>query len=448
MIYIENDLCELKQELTDDVKKEIIAFLNSKGGTIYIGVTDDGVVKPITNNKIRDVIDTNLSSWIEEAFYPRPSNLINHYFNSDNIMVIEIKEGVEKPYYLKGKGPKPSGVYKRLGRSCRQASEDEILSMIMDSKDYYYEKDIAEEQELTFKFFFSVCEEQLINHQKRNLKSLGIINSDDKYTNLGLLLSDQSPIVVKFAKYDGNMNFLLKKEFKGSLLKILSQTIENASSYNDISAVIDTKTFRRIETFSYPELSLREGILNAFCHADFFIRSNIKIEFFPTYLKISNPGGIYKATLEDIMSGIQTYRNPGLVNILNKLKLIENFGTGIPRMTNSYSNYSEKPIFKPSDNFFILTLPNINQMHDPLHDPLGDPLHDSLSANLKDFDLLVLKSIHQNPGFNSKKLLKIIALEDSTATIDKIKNSIKRHLKGLCEFRGDRSAGGYYLKEK
>ena len=257
MKYIENDFCELKQELTEDVKKAIIAFLNTKGGTIYVGVTDDGVAVPQTDNKARDKIDTTISGWIEEAFHPRPSNLIKHYFNSDNVMVIDIKEGSEKPYYLKGKGPKPSGVYKRLGRSCRQASEDEILSMIMDTKGYYFEKDVSEEQELTFKYFFSECEEQGISHQKRNLKSLGIINSDNQYTNLGLLLSDQSPIVVKFAKYDNNMNFLLKKEFKGSLLKVLHQIIENASSYNDISAVIDTKTFRRIETYSYPEVSLR-----------------------------------------------------------------------------------------------------------------------------------------------------------------------------------------------
>ena len=56
-------------------------------------------------------------------------------------------------------------------------------------------------------------------------------------------------------------------------------------------------------------------MLNAFAHANYFIRSNIKIEFYDDLLKITNPGGIYEATLEQILAGVQTYRNPRLVNI-------------------------------------------------------------------------------------------------------------------------------------
>lgn len=67
-----------------------------------------------------------------------------------------------------------------------------------------------------------MCEDNEIAHDKRHLKSLDLISKDDKYTNLALLMSDQSPIVVKFAKYDKNMNFLVKSEHKGSLLKVLN----------------------------------------------------------------------------------------------------------------------------------------------------------------------------------------------------------------------------------
>lgn len=446
MKYQETDVLELKQELTADVKKEILSFLNTDGGTVVIGVKDDGEIVPITDNAIRDNLDTTISSWIQEAFYPRPYNLIKHHFNDDDVMVIEIQGGHEKPYYLKEKGPKPSGVYKRVGRSCRQASEDEILSMIMESKGYYYEKDLSEEQELTFKYFFSTCEDQNIPHTKRNLKSLNIITSDNKYTNLGLLLSDQSPILVKFAKYDSEMNFVVKKEFSGSILKVLDNVLEHVSNYNDVSAVIDGKSFKRIETVSYPGSCLREGILNAFAHADYFIRSNIKVELFPDSLKITNPGGIYKASLDDIMSGVQTYRNPGLVNILNKLKYIENFGTGIPRIMQSYSSVEANPVFNPSLNFFMLTLPNLNAMSDPIGDPIDDPLSDPIAERLTDFELILLSTIRANPGCNASKLLEIMKEKDDKATLDKIKNSLKRNLTNLCEFRGPRNSGGYYLK--
>lgn len=94
------------------------------------------------------------------------------------------------------------------------------------------------------------------------------------------------------------------------------------------------------EIVSYPGASLREMILNAFVHADFFIRSNIKIEFFADKCIITSPGGIFNASMEEIMKGTQTYRNHKLVNIFDKLGLIENFGTGIPRTLDAYKKDS------------------------------------------------------------------------------------------------------------
>ena len=126
--------------------------------------------------------------------------------------------------------------------------------MIMESKDYRFESDISEEQDLTFKYFIQICYENNIEHEEKNLKSLGLLNKENKYINLGLLLSDQSPIIVKFAKYDKNLNFLVKKEFKGSLLKCLDLALENAANYNDVSAIIDNTSWKRIETISYPGL--------------------------------------------------------------------------------------------------------------------------------------------------------------------------------------------------
>ena len=135
----------------------------------------------------------------------------------------------------------------------------------------------------------------------------------------------------------------------------MKNILENAANYNDISAVIDGTSWQRKETISYPGASLRESILNAFCHSNYFIRSNIKIEFYDDKVKITNPGGIYQATLEQIFDGVQTYRNPGLVNILSKLHYVENFITGIPRILEAYENSTKKVDFSVSDNFLSLS---------------------------------------------------------------------------------------------
>ena len=454
MKYSESDIIELKKELTEDIKKEIVAFLNTNGGTIYVGVDDDGNVFPITKNKERDYIDTKIGNWIQDSFYPDVTSSIKYYFNNDNIVVIDVSEGKNKPYYLREKGPRPSGVYKRVGRSIRPAKEDEILSMIMSSKDFSYEKEISDEQDLTFKRFNSICEENNIIVDKRHYKSLGLINKEGLYTNLALLMSDQSPVEVKFAKYDRHMNFIVKKTYKGSLVKILEDVLEHASGYNDVSAIIDRKSFKRIETVSYPGDCLREGILNAFCHADYFIRSNIKIEFFNDKVKITNPGGIYNASMEDIMNGIQTYRNPALVNIFNKLGYIENFGTGIPRILNAYNNSFKQPEFNSSENFFILTLPNMNDpQSDPVYDLEKDPVNymikdsNNFYCSLNDLDLMILKVVKEYPGLRVPALTEILVKDDSSITSDRIKNSLKRNLKDYIEFRGAAKNGGYYLKK-
>ena len=72
--------------------------------------------------------------------------------------------------------------------------------------------------------------------------------------------------------------------------------------------------------------------------------------------------------------------------------------------------------------------------------------NDSLNKRLSDFDLLVLKSIKDNPGLNAKQLLDIVSILDKTATLNRIKNTIKRNLVDLCEFRGSRRSGGYHFK--
>lgn len=170
--------------MIDGIKSEIIAFLNSDGGIIYVSVEDDGSIIGI-NNQAKDSIDLKLGSWIQEAFFPKPSGLIRYYYNEDSVLVIEVSKGTNKPYYLREKGPKPSGVYIRVGRSKRKANDDEILRMIMDSHGYSYEDDISDEQTLTFKAFNQALEDNDIKLTPRLMNTLGLKNKKSKFAEMG-----------------------------------------------------------------------------------------------------------------------------------------------------------------------------------------------------------------------------------------------------------------------
>lgn len=438
--YAEDEKTELKRELTDEVKSEILAFLNGKGGTVFVGVEDDGTVIGFSDNKVKDEMDLKLGNWIQEAYFPKPSGLIEYSFNRDNVLEIKVSKGISKPYYLRDKGPKPSGVYIRVGRSKRKANEDEILRMIMETRRYSYEEDISDEQELTFRSFERVLEENDMNLTERMMNTFGMKTRDGEFTNLAFLLSDQSDIVVKLAEYDSELNFRLKKSFKGSLVRILDDVEEQTERLNDLRVIIDGSSFTRKETKSYPGAAIREIVLNAFCHANYFIRSNIKIEFFTDKVKVTSPGGIFNASMDDIMNGVQTYRNPRLVYILDKLGKIENYGKGIPRTIMSYQDYDVKPEFKASENFFIVTLPNVNYYQSKTSGIMID-------RPITELGVLILKRLKETPGLSTVALTNILKEEIPSINRDRVKNEIKRNLGDYVEHIGSNRTGGYYLKK-
>lgn len=117
----------------------------------------------------------------------------------------------------------------------------------------------------------------------------------------------------------------------------------------------------RIETRSYPVVAIRESVMNAICHTDYTRSSQVKIEFFQDWLEISSPGNIYGGiTLKEVLLGKQSIRHPKLINLLDKLDMIENYGMGLQRTLESYEKYDFKPEFIATENFFTIVLPNVN----------------------------------------------------------------------------------------
>lgn len=124
--------------------------------------------------------------------------------------------------------------------------------------------------------------------------------------------------------------------------------------------------------------------------------------------------------------------------------MIENFGTGIPRTIESYSNYNVKPEFKATENFFIVTLPNLNYGNNSVTDPIPDPITDPIS----NLGLEILKCLKIFPGLNTLQIVEKINHEDPLIIRDKVKNELKRYLTNYVEHRSSNRNGGYYLKDR
>lgn len=358
-MLFESENVEFKSVFTADLYKEVIAFANSGGGVIYIGVDDSG-------NEIGvaavDETYTKITNGIRDAISPDVTVFCKYTLNENNVITIKISEGARKPYYLKSKGIKPSGVYVRQGASSVPASEDQIRMMIKMSDGDSFEYIRSLNQELTFVFAKQAFEKYGVEFSDNKFRILGITSdSNDLYTNLGLLLSDQCQHSIKAAVFSNteNTNFLDSKEFTGSILKQLDEAYTYLMLNNRNNA--DIKGLERVERYSYPQEALREGLLNALVHRDYAFSGSIIININESQIEYISLGGLLPGlSAKDIMNGISQPRNPKLAEVLHRLHLIESYGTGIRRIYALYKDCGRKPEIIVTPNTFKLVLPNIN----------------------------------------------------------------------------------------
>jgi ATP-dependent DNA helicase RecG len=357
----ENLITEFKREYTEEIKKTITAFANTEGGTLYIGVNDDKTITGVANP---DDILLQITNAVRSAIKPDVTLFVDFKTEKTGkaaVIVVTVQKGTACPYYLAGKGIRPEGVYVRQGASSVPASETAILNMIKETDGEKYEEVRSLNQDLTFnatKEFFKTENVPFGQHQQ---KSLRLQTTDGVYTNLGLLLSDQSVHTIKLAVFEGLEKEIFKdrREMSGSLLKQLNETYDYLNVYNRNYA--EVKELIRSEKRDYPEDALREALLNALVHRDYSFSSSILISIFEDRIEFVSVGGLPKGvSLDDILLGLSVPRNENLANVFYRLRLIEAYGTGIPKIMRSYDGYMRKPELQATGNAFKITLPNRN----------------------------------------------------------------------------------------
>ncbi len=358
---IENKTTEFKREYIDDIKNTVVAFANTDGGKIYIGINDDGSVKGVEDtdgtmlrvaNMIRDVVRPDITMFTEYAV---------ELIEDKPVVVITVQRGTARPYYLAGKGIRPEGIYVRQGPSSVPASETAILNMIKETSGDCYEDARSINQQLTFNKAEDYFAKRNMPFGEQQKRTLNIIGSDGTYTNLGLLLSDQCVHTIKLAVFEGSKKsvFRDRKELGGSLLTQLEDAYAYIDQFNHTRA--EFEGLDRIDKRDYPSEALREALLNALTHRDYGFSGSTLISIFDDRIEFVTIGGLVRGlTFDDIMLGVSALRNQHLANVFYRLKLIEAYGTGILKINESYSDCTVKPQFEVTDNAFKITLPNIN----------------------------------------------------------------------------------------
>lgn len=355
----ESENIEYKLTFKDDLYKEVIAFMNSSGGDIYIGISDD--YESIGVNDV-DEEYLRVTNGIRDAIMPDATMFVKYKINEDKVIHIKVLEGSYKPYYLKSKGLKPSGVYVRQGASSVQASNEQIRAFIKESDGDIFEEMRSMNQELSFNSAQKIFKHYNIEFSKEKYRTLGIITKDANiYSNLALIISDQCVHTTKVAVFsdDANTKFLDSKEFNGSVFDQLDGAFSYLSLCNKINSTF--KGLERIEKSDYPEEALREALLNALVHRDYSFSGSIIININSKEMEFISLGGLLPGLYpDDIRSGISQPRNMNLANIFYRLHFIESYGTGIRKIYKLYENCHNQPRIEVTPNSFKIVLPNMN----------------------------------------------------------------------------------------
>lgn len=358
---LEGKNIEFKRQYTDDIKYAVLAFANTEGGTLYIGINDDGSVEGVENP---DAVMLQVMNMIRDTIRPDITVAVDcstELMENKHVVVLIIQRGVARPYYLANKGIRPAGVYVRQGASSVPASETAILQMIKESSGDVYEEARSLNQNLTFKeaeAYFAKKHLQFGDVQKRTLQ---LISADGTYSNLGMLLSDQCISIIKLAVFEGSKKTVFhdRKELSGSLFKQLEDAYAYINQFNYTRS--EFPGLERVDTRDYPPEAVREALLNAVTHREYGLGGPTLISIFDDRIEFVTIGGLVKGlSLADIKLGVSMLRSKNLANVFYRLHLIEAYGTGLLKIDECYADCAVKPQLLATDNAFKLVLPNIN----------------------------------------------------------------------------------------
>lgn len=353
----ESERIEYKSQMIEDLYREVIAFANSDGGVIYIGIDDQGNLTGIDNV---DETYTRITNGIRDAIAPDVTMFVRYILQDNKVIQIEVGEGSYKPYYLKSKGMKPNGVYVRHGASSVQASPDQIRKMIKESDGDNFEASRCMEQELTFHAAETAFKQYGVEFSVEKYRALGI-TKNDVFTNLALLLSDQCHHTIKVAVFKDEFctEFRDSKEFGGSVFKQFEDVVNYLALCNKTVSTI--KGLVRTDKQDYPNEVIREALLNALVHRDYSFSGSIIINVNDSKMEFISLGGLLPGlSTEDIRIGISQPRNKKLAEVFHRLRLIESYGTGIRRIFKLYENCPVQPSIEATTNAFRIVLPNMN----------------------------------------------------------------------------------------
>lgn len=388
----ENSGIEFKRDdvRPEQIAKELVAFLNFRGGKLLLGVEEDGTITGLTRDTCEEwIMDTIFARYIHPRVIPYYEELQT---DEGRIAIVTVEQGASKPYVVRANDREETFI--RVGTTSRLATREQLLRMLqegdavfhmetmpvngtsMDDVDierlkWYYESfynDFPDNPAEQLKILLDLDFAKTTTHREQNVLTIA-----------GLLLFGATPSrklpqagmrILSYPGSDVGLDANMDRFIDGAIVSISDENGKTVKSglFNQIMDTLqillseeklDKDGITRVREWKYPKDVLREVIVNAFAHRDWTKNNTNRIELFDNRIEITSAGALPNTlTVEKILAGVQYPRNPILVRVFRDLGEMDDRGMGLRRKvlpTLQMENFPN-PEFKATDDYFRIVI--------------------------------------------------------------------------------------------
>lgn len=341
--------------------KTVVAFANGRGGRIVFGIDDKSLdIVGMDTDNIYETIDA-ITNAISDACEPaiRPDVALQTV-KGKTVIVVDILPGAQRPYYIKSLGM-VEGTYVRVSGTTRHVETYMLKELILEGQNRYFDSEICQNITISDSEIKDLCKNmketairntwqnsekaQIKDVTKNTLISWGVLKEAEGKvypTNAFALLTGRMPqqpaIQCGVFKGTSRAHFVDRREFEGSI----QEQMEAAYQYvlEKINVGMTIKGMYRQDVYELPTDSIREIIANAVAHRSYLEPGNIQVALFDDRLEVTSPGMLLNnVTISKMMEGYSKPRNPAIARAFAYMKIIERWGTGIPRLFEACKEY-------------------------------------------------------------------------------------------------------------
>lgn len=441
--------------------KTVVAYANGRGGKIIFGVDDKTLeVVGMDTDSIFQTIDA-ITNAISDSCEPTILPDITLQTVEDNtVIVVEIFPGKMRPYYIKSKGM-VSGTYVRSSGTTRPVADYMLKELILEGQNRYYDCEICEGLTVTPEDIERLCAEMkatairntLTEGEKLKVKdvtqnvliSWGVLAEKDGAivpTNAYALLTGQARFqpVIQCAVFKGKDRayFVDRREFEGSI----QDQMEAAFQYvlEKINRGMRIQGMYRQDMYELPVDSVREMIANSVAHRSYLEPGNIQVALFDDRLEVTSPGMLLNGvSIKKMKEGYSKPRNRAIASAFAYMKIIEKWGSGIPRILRECSEYGlPEPEIIDFDGDFRVNM--YRQLPEKDWSHTDDTKHDT-NDTLSENDTKILNLIRENPSITQAELKE--KLQVSIVTVKRLMADLQK--RGLIERQGSSRKGKWII---